>query len=74
MSAKHYEVTIRGKQSEWSLPIAGKVTKQTIADWRTDGLEIIEIHNSIPTWWLLPAKIWCWIEDVFNFQNPFKKD
>ena len=71
MGIKYYTIEIKGNQSQWSIPI-GKLPKQTIEDWRADGLEISEIHNSIPYWWPFSAQLWCRIEDIFNSQNPFK--
>lgn len=33
-----------------------------------------ELLNVIPAWWVdlgLPARWWCFWQDVFNFRNPF---
>jgi hypothetical protein len=65
-------VTVRGKQHEWSFHFDGD--PKYLQEWRDDGIEVYEIYNSIPMW-VADAeltRIWCFVQDCFNFRNPFK--
>ena len=71
---KQYYIKVQGKSCDWSIPIVAK--PQHVEDWRNDGLEIMELINSIPAWWIewsLPIGLYCFFQDVFNFKNPFRK-
>jgi hypothetical protein len=73
MSAKKLmRVTVRGDRHTWSFRTYQD--PRNLAEWRADGLEIVEIENSVPMW--LPAgltRAWCFAQDVFNFRNPWRK-
>jgi hypothetical protein len=43
-------VTVRGKTKEWAFNFEGD--PKDLAEWRADGLEVIEIGGSIPAWTL----------------------
>lgn len=64
-------VTVRGKAHTWSFHFDGD--PKYLQEWRDDGLEVYEIYNSFPEW--LPSPLirsWCFVQDVFNFRNPFR--
>lgn len=65
-------ITVRGKQKTWNFHFEGN--PKYLHDWRDDGLEIHEVHNTIPDW--LPSsfiRAWCFIQDCFYFRNPFAR-
>lgn len=41
-------ISIRGKSHEWSFPLVGDAAD--LAEWRADGLEVIELDAAIPEW------------------------
>lgn len=66
-------LTLKGKQKDWSFEVM--VDTKYLKEWQEDGLEIYELSNVIPAWWVsagFPIKLWCFMQDVFNFKNPFK--
>jgi hypothetical protein len=67
-----HTVTVRGNGHRWG--INTYITKETASDWRADGLEVEEILNVIPVWIvdLGLVRPWCFLQDLFNFRNPFK--
>lgn len=74
MSKILHSVEVRGKQSTWLIDTY--ITPQTAQDWSNDGLEVREVLNSIPTWYVdagLPVRWWCFWQDVFHFKNPWSK-
>lgn len=55
--------TIRGHEHEWRV----EVSEDSVEDMRADGIEVLEIVNSIPAWamdaglgrvWMLTQDIW----------------
>lgn len=69
---KLYSLSVRGKRKEWSFEVL--VDPKYISDWRADGLQIDEIVNVIPQWYVdagLPVRLWCFVQDILNFKNPF---
>lgn len=42
---------------------------------REDGIRIGIVNNTIPMWAVDAGLLrpWCFVQDVFNFRNPFKK-
>jgi hypothetical protein len=61
---KLYGLCVKGKYKEWCFAIFG--TEQDVRDWRADGLEIDEIVNRIPEWWVdlgFSVKVWCFLQD-----------
>jgi hypothetical protein len=64
---KLYSLIIRGKYREWTFPILAK--PEWVEDWRNDNLNVDEIINTIPQWYVdlgLPVKLWCFIQDIFR--------
>jgi hypothetical protein len=61
---KLYELNIKGKRKEWCFIVPG--TEQHAPDWRADGLDVDEIVNMIPEWWVnlgFPVRVWCFLQD-----------
>lgn len=72
MSKKLMSVTVKGENKIWSFNI--HEDPQFLIEWRADGLDIVEIENTIPEW--VPGgfvNAWCFLQDIFNFKNPFKR-
>jgi hypothetical protein len=72
MSRKLLSLTVRGKNSTWAFNVVAD--PQYLDEWRADGLEIYEVCNVIPAW--LPAwsvRSWCFLQDLFNFKNPWSE-
>lgn len=64
MTRKLYGLAVRGKHCEWGFRVW--LDPKYLDDWRGDGLQIDEIVNTIPAWWVewgLPVNLWCWLED-----------
>lgn len=66
---KLLSITVRGRSHIWSFNFYGN--PKYLEEWRADGLEVDEIVNTIPTW--APPKLWCFLQDIFNFKNPWSK-
>ena len=67
-------VTVRGKRKTWCFDFYGD--PKYLDEWRADGLEVSEVVNTIPAWWVewgLPVRLWCFCQDVFHFKNPWAK-
>ena len=73
MSKKLLSIEVRGKHHNWSFNFYAD--PKYIEEWRADGLEIGEICNTIPTWVVDIGLVrpWCFMQDVFNFKNPWSK-
>lgn len=70
MARKLLMVTVRGHGHTWSFEFYGD--PQYLQEWNEDGLQVIEVANVIPDW--VPAwatRLWCGLQDLFNFKNPF---
>jgi hypothetical protein len=65
-------VDVRGRKSEWGIPT--DISREVIEDMRADGLNIIVPENSIPLWVveLGLTRAWCFLQDLWNFKNPFR--
>jgi hypothetical protein len=74
MSKKLYSITIRGKQKSWCFNTF--IDERYLEEWREDGIVIEEIINIIPLWvqQMGLTKPWCFLQDCFNFKNPFSKN
>lgn len=72
MAKKLYGLEVRGRHHTWSFHVY--VDPKYIQEWRDDGLEIDEIGNTIPERVvdLGLTRIWCFVQDVFHFKNPFQ--
>ena len=64
----HYEVLIRGKSHQWSAVVPTKRQAEAMAE---DGMEIIEVHNSMPAWVADSglAGVWCFFEDIWSIPS-----
>ena len=74
MSKKLMFIEVRGNHKRWSFSFIGDT--KYLTDWRSDGLEVNVIENSIPAWWVeigLPAGWYCFWQDLFNVKNPWRK-
>jgi len=68
---KLYSLELRGKRHEWSIEVLAD--PKHVEDWRADGLDVSEIENTIPQWYVdmgLPVSVWCFFQDVF-MKHPF---
>lgn len=65
-------VTVCGKEKTWSFNFYGD--PKYLPEWWEDGLPIGVIENTIPVWVanLGMTRVWCFMQDVFNFRNPFR--
>ena len=64
-----YTITVRGKRRTWSLDL--DADPRFVEEWRADGLEIDEVINTIPAWWVdlgLPVGLWVWAEDFVRLR------
>jgi hypothetical protein len=64
---KHYALDIRGKRREWTFHI--RAEPEHVEEWRADGLQIDEVLNVIPQWYVdlgLPIGLFCAIQDWWN--------
>jgi len=62
---KLYSVIIQGKWHKWSFDVWAY--PEYAEEWKQDGLQVDEIVNSIPEWWVsigLPVKLWCFFQDI----------
>ena len=73
MSKKLLNVAVRGNSKEWSFNFYGD--PKYLEDWRSDGLEVYEVENTIPVWVneLGLTRLWCIFQDLFNFKNPWAR-
>lgn len=72
MAKKLLSIAVKGKSSWWGFNFYGD--PKHIETWRNDGLDVVEIENTIPQ--IIAdfglVKQWCFLQDLFNFKNPFK--
>jgi hypothetical protein len=69
---KLHTMTVKGNKKNYCFEVL--VDPQYVEEWRADGIEIYELVNTIPEWVvdIGMLKTWCFVQDVFNFKNPFK--
>jgi hypothetical protein len=72
MSKKLLSIAVKGKNSVWGFNFYAD--PKHIKEWRDDGLDVVEIENIVPEWVanFNIVKEWCFLQDLFNFKNPFK--
>jgi hypothetical protein len=72
VSEKLMSITVKGKNHTWSFDTYADPVY--LDEWLDDGLEIYEVSNSIPMWVVEYGlvKPWCFMQDIFNLNNPFK--
>jgi len=67
MSKKTYCLNVRGRKKEWCFLV--EIDPKYINEWREDGLQIDEVVNTIPQWYVdlgLPVKLWCAVQDFLK--------
>lgn len=71
MAKKLLNIHVRGKDRSWSFEFYGD--PKYLEEWRADGLQIDEVCNVIPEWIadLGLVRPWCFLQDIFNFKNPW---
>lgn len=49
------------------------VDPKYVPEWQARGIEIYPLHNVIPEWVVNigMTKPWCFMQDIFNFKNPW---
>lgn len=67
MALKAHSITVRGREHEWCFRFYADPAH--LDDWLADGLEVYAVENVIPRWMPWP-RLWCWLQDVFNFKKP----
>ncbi len=68
---KKLAITIKGKHKTWSFNFWGD--PKYLDEWRKDGIDVVQIHNTIPVWVvdIGMTRVWCFFQDLFSFKNPF---
>ena len=68
MTKRLYSITVKGDKHLWGFNCW--LDPQYLDEWLEDGLEITEIHNTIPMWVVEMGmmKPWCFMQDLFNFR------
>lgn len=72
MSEILHSVTVRGNGHTWLIDTY--ITREIAQVWRDDGVEIHEVINRIPKWYVDmggSVRLWCFVQDVFHFKNPW---
>lgn len=64
-------IEVRGKRKTWCFSFYGD--PKYLADWRADGLTVNVIENTIPMNAPIPVRWWCFLQDLVNFRNPWRK-
>lgn len=69
---KLLHITVRGKDKTWGFEFYGY--PRYLDEWRADGLDIVEVVNTVPMWVvdLGLTRARCFAQDVFNFRNPWR--
>jgi len=69
--SRRASVEIRGKQRTWA--VDWYASQQQIDDMREDGIDVLEIENSVPAWVVDAGLLrpYVFIQDLWNFKNPF---
>ena len=64
---------IRGRRGEWG--VTADMPMKQIEAMRADGIEVGILENTIPAWVVACGltRPWCFVQDVFNFKNPFRQ-
>lgn len=63
---------VRGRSHTWGIEFFAN--DDQIKRMRDDGLDVCTLENSMPEWVfdIGLARAWCFVEDVWNFRNPFR--
>lgn len=67
-----FALIVRGRKHEWVFNIWAE--PKCVEDWRADGLTVDRVLNEFPQWVAILGlvKLWCFIEDLYYFRNPWK--
>ena len=59
-----YTTTVQGKHHEWRVTVA----EESVADMRDDGIEVLEIVNTIPAWVVDAgfSRVWVFAQDFWD--------
>ena len=66
---KLYSITLIGRNHVWCFDIDAE--PHCVDEWREDGLDIDEVINRIPKWYVdagFPVVVWCFFQDIFNLK------
>jgi hypothetical protein len=70
MAKKLYSLEIKGKYKKWSFDVFA--SEENVKEWKRDGLNLYLVENTVPVYIAslgkYPVKIWCFIQDIFNFR------
>jgi len=69
---KIYGFETRGSVHRWDFHV--EISKKEKAYFESIGIDMYQVLNIIPEWWVnagLSVKIWCFFQDLLNFNNPF---
>lgn len=71
MLKRRVTLSVRGKAHEWAIDCDMK--QDQIDAMTADGIEVGIVHHSVPMWAvdLGLLRPWCFVQNVFNFRNPF---
>jgi len=63
----HYVTTVMGKHHEWRVT----VDEASVADMRADGIEVLEISNTVPAWAVDAgfARVWVFAQDLWDIPS-----
>ena len=59
---------IRGREKTWA--ITTNLPEQQIIDMQADGVDVGRLIYSIPAGIPIPTRVWCFLQDIWNFRNP----
>jgi hypothetical protein len=78
VSERRLSISVRGREKTWSFNFYAD--PRFMDEWRADGLDVAEVLNTIPAWWVefwpawFPsARVWCFVQDILNFKNPWSE-
>lgn len=73
MAKKLLMLNVRGQRFMWGFEVYAD--PQYIIEWHADGLDIVVVENVIPGWVanLGLARAWCFLQDLWNFKNPWRR-
>jgi len=69
---KKLSIEVKGKRHVWTFDIMAD--SQYMQEWLDDGLNVVEIVNTVPMWVVEYnlTFLWVFMQDLFNFKNPFR--
>lgn len=72
MAKKRMQVVVMGRQGKWAFSFYGDPAD--LPTWQADGLEVMVVENTISLWAVECGltRLWCFVQDVLNFRNPFR--